>query len=84
MKQQAEVEAPPMHPITFCVECGEAIPLKALACFHCGKKQPFGEDPVQVVFCDRCGSDYPARAMACHHCGHLNRRHPLMRGRIAS
>jgi len=71
---------PRMHPITFCVECQEAIPAKALTCFRCRAKQPHGEDAVQVVFCEKCGHDFPARAMSCHECGHLNPRHPLVRG----
>lgn len=73
-----------MHQITFCIDCEEAIPAHALACFRCGAKQPHGEKPVQIVFCRKCGEDYPSRSMSCHHCGHINPRHPLLRGHIAS
>ena len=69
-----------MHQITFCVDCNEAIPVNAMACFRCGAKQPGAERALQVVFCEKCGADFPARAMACFHCGHINPRHPYLRG----
>ena len=75
---------PRMHPITFCIDCREAIPARALACFRCGTKQPGAEKAMQVVFCERCGQDYPARGMACYHCGQQNPRHPYLKGQIAS
>lgn len=71
-----------LHPVTFCTSCGDAIPLKAITCFHCGAKQANPEQAIQVVFCEKCGKDYPARAMACFHCGHLNPHHPVVKGRI--
>ncbi|MHC4956736.1 MAG: double zinc ribbon domain-containing protein [Planctomycetota bacterium] len=71
-----------LHQITFCEECHEGIPAKAVTCYHCGAKQARAEDAVQVVFCDRCGKDYPFKAMACFHCGHQNLRHPYVKGTI--
>ncbi|MGH7162074.1 MAG: double zinc ribbon domain-containing protein [Planctomycetota bacterium] len=67
-----------LHQVTFCQECGEAIPAKALACFRCGARQKGGEKVLRVVFCETCGLDYPAKALACFHCGHLNPHHPLV------
>ena len=72
-----------IHQITFCGDCGEAIPAKAHTCYHCGSKQEHAEEPMQIVFCDRCGKDYPAQAMACFHCGHINPRHPYLTGQIS-
>ena len=73
-----------LHQITFCSDCHEAIPAKAVTCYHCGAKQAHAEDAVQVVFCDRCGKDYPAKALACFHCGQQNARHPYVRGTITN
>jgi len=72
-----------IHPITFCGDCGEAIPAKAHTCYHGGGKQEHAEEPMQVVFCEKCGQDYPARAMACFHCGQINARHPYLSGVIS-
>ena len=69
-----------LYPVTYCSECREIIPVRALACFSCGHRQEHAEPPLQVVFCSKCGEDYPAKAMACFHCGHLNQRHPLLSG----
>jgi len=83
-RARRHVSTPRMHQITFCTTCREAIPAQALACFHCGAKQPAAEGALQVIFCEKCGHDYPARAMSCYHCGHINPRHPLLKGHIAS
>ena len=73
-----------LHQITFCDHCNEAIPARALACFHCGARQSRAEPALQIVFCEKCDEDYPAKAMACFHCGHLNKRHPLLNGQGAA
>jgi ribosomal protein L40E len=75
---------PRLHQVTFCGECGEAIPAKALACFRCGRKSGTAEKTIRVVFCERCGEDYPAKALCCFHCGHQNPRHPLVTGHGAA
>ena len=72
-----------LHPITFCNDCNEAIPAKALACFHCGAKQIGSEKPLQVVFCDKCGEDYPAQAHACFHCGQVNPKSRYLVGQVS-
>ena len=74
---------PKLHPITFCQECSEPIPARAMACYRCGAKQASGERALQVVFCDRCGRDFPSKAMRCLHCGHQNPRHRFLKGSIS-
>ncbi len=76
------ISSPKLHAITFCTDCGAAIPERAMACFACGSKQHRGEKTVQVLFCEKCGNDFPSQAMACFHCGHLNPRHPYFTGHI--
>jgi len=76
--------APRLLEVTFCRECGEAIPKNAMACFRCGAKGPVADRPLQVVFCERCGKDYPVKAITCFHCGHQNPRHPLVSGHGAA
>ena len=83
-KRSRYTSSPKLHQVTFCTDCGETIPARALSCFRCGAKQPHGEQALQVVFCEKCGEDYPAKGMACFHCGHINPRHPYHRGHIAS
>ena len=74
-----------LHQITFCGDCGEVIPARAIRCFRCNAKQVNAEaTPVRVVFCEQCGKDYPAKANACFHCGQLNPRSPYLKGRISS
>jgi len=73
-----------LHQITFCSDCGETIPAKAIRCFRCNAKQVNSDKAVQVVFCEQCGKDYPAKANACFHCGQLNPRSPYLKGRISS
>jgi predicted amidophosphoribosyltransferase len=72
-----------LHEITFCKECAEPIPARALTCFHCGAGQKPSGKTVRVIFCERCGKDYPVKAMRCIHCGHRNPRDPLIKGRIS-
>ncbi len=74
---------PRLHQITFCAECEEVIPARAMACYRCGARQTGGGKTMQVIFCEMCGEDYPARAMACFHCGHGNPRNPYHTGHIA-
>ncbi|MFQ5844501.1 MAG: zinc ribbon domain-containing protein [Planctomycetota bacterium] len=69
---------PKLHQVTYCVECEEVIPARAVTCFRCGARQPPHDERLQVVFCARCGRDYPAKAMTCMHCGLQNQRHPLL------
>ena len=84
MSKTQEISSEKLRPITFCTECSEEIPEKALACFHCGAKQNRGEKTVQVVFCDECGGDFPAQAHACFHCGHVNPRSRYLGGQISA
>ena len=81
MKHQKEMSSEKLHPITFCTECSEAIPVNALACFSCGAKQA-GEKATRVVFCESCGEDYPSKAHACFHCGHVNPNSRYLEGSI--
>ena len=71
-----------LHPITFCTECNEAIPARALACFHCGAKQNGGSKALRVIFCEKCGEDFPAQAHACFHCGHVNPKSRYLAGQV--
>lgn len=72
-----------LHPITFCTECSEPIPARAMACFHCGAKQNGSLKTLQIVFCEKCGEDYPAQAHSCFHCGHVNPRSRYLSGQIS-
>ena len=83
MSDRKETSSEKLHPITFCTECSEAIPMNALACFHCGSKQA-GEKPAQVVFCEKCGQDHPIQAHSCFHCGHVNPNSSYLAGAIRS
>ena len=79
--RESEQEGPVrLFPMTYCEECGEAIPVRALACFKCGAKRSEGHKRIRVVFCSTCGKDYPRRALACFHCGHPNPNRPLVSG----
>ncbi len=69
-----------LFPMTFCTECREAIPVRALACFKCGAKRSDGRKRIRVLFCSTCGKDFPRRALACFHCGHPNPNRPLVSG----
>ena len=84
MAKNNEESSHKLHPVTFCTECNEAIPVQALACLHCGARQQRGEKTVQIVFCDKCGEDYPAKAHSCFHCGHLNPHSRYLDGHISS
>ncbi|MGQ0615039.1 MAG: double zinc ribbon domain-containing protein [Planctomycetaceae bacterium] len=66
--------------MTYCEGCGEAIPVRALACFKCGTKSSAGRKRIRVLFCSTCGKDFPRRALACFHCGHPNPNRPLVSG----
>lgn len=69
---------PKLHQVTYCVECQEVIPARAVICFKCGSHQPHSEKTLRVLFCARCGGDYPAKALTCMHCGLQNPMHPLV------
>ena len=79
-QRERERSSERLYQVTYCSDCREVIPARALACFSCGHRQEHAEPALQVIFCGKCGEDYPAKAMACFHCGHLNQRHPLLSG----